>query len=67
VEKNCSPQEIIAMNYSEADVTKIIRLIHLNEYKRRQSPPGIRITRRDFGTAWHYPITSSYSVWSTAS
>lgn len=67
VEKNCSPQEIIAMNYSEADVTKIIRLIHLNEYKRRQSPPGIRITRRDFGTAWHYPITSSYSVWSIPS
>jgi NAD+ synthase (glutamine-hydrolysing) len=65
VERNCSPQEIIAMNYSEADVTRIIRLIHLNEYKRRQSPLGIRITHCDFGTAWHYPVTASCKVWPT--
>lgn len=65
VEKNYSPAEIIALNYDEAVVTKVIHLIHLNEYKRRQSPPGVRITHCDFGTAWHYPITSSYKVWST--
>lgn len=64
VEKNFSPAEIIALNYNASDVKKVIHLIHRNEYKRRQAPPGIRITQRDFGTAWHYPITSSYKVWS---
>lgn len=64
VEKNYSPAEIIALNYNEADVTKVIHLIHANEYKRRQSSPGIRITHYDFDTAWHYPITSSYKIWS---
>ena len=67
IEKNYSPAEIIALNYSKADVNKVIHLIHRNEYKRRQSPPGVRITHCDFGTAWHYPITSSYQVWSTQS
>ena len=58
VEQNCSVEEIIALGYREIDVKHIIRLIHANEYKRRQAPPGIRITKCDFGTAWHYPITS---------
>lgn len=65
VEKNCTPAEIVAMNYNAADVAKVIRLIHMNEYKRRQSAPGIRITHCDFGTAWHYPVTSGYKNWST--
>ena len=60
VEKNYSPAAIIALNYQEADVRRVIHLIHKNEYKRRQAPPGIRITSRDFGTAWHYPITAHY-------
>jgi|CXWL01.1.fsa_nt_gi NAD+ synthase (glutamine-hydrolysing) len=67
VEKNYSPAEIIALNFSETDVKKVIHLIHGNEYKRRQSPPGVRITHSDFCTAWHYPITSDYKVWSTQS
>lgn len=67
IEKNYSPAEIIALNYSETDVNRVIHLIHRNEHKRRQSPPGVRITHCDFGTAWHYPITSSYQVWSTQS
>ena len=60
VEKSYSPAEIIALQYDEATVTKVIRLIHKNEYKRRQSPPGIRITRYDFGMAWRYPVTSRF-------
>ncbi|MDE2389067.1 MAG: NAD+ synthase, partial [Betaproteobacteria bacterium] len=60
VEKNCSPAEIIAQNHDAAVVAQVIRLIHRNEFKRRQSPPGIRITRCDFGMAWRYPITSGY-------
>ena len=65
VEKNYSPAEIIALSYDEIDVQKVIQLIHINEYKRRQAPPGIRITHCDFGTAWFYPITSGYKPWST--
>jgi NAD+ synthase (glutamine-hydrolysing) len=39
-------------------VQKITRLIQINEYKRRQAPPGVRITARAFGRDWRYPITS---------
>ena len=65
VEKDYSPTEIIALNYDAADVKRIIQLIHQNEYKRRQAPPGTRITHCDFGTTWFYPITCSYQAWST--
>ncbi|MCH9639228.1 MAG: NAD+ synthase [Betaproteobacteria bacterium] len=60
VEKGYSAAEIIAMDHRETDVMQVIRLIHQNEYKRRQAPIGIRITQCDFGTAWHYPITSKH-------
>ena len=60
VEKNLSPKEIINKNYDAADVAHVIQLIRKNEYKRRQAPPGIRITQCDFGTSWQYPITSKY-------
>ncbi|WP_295628035.1 NAD+ synthase [uncultured Nitrosomonas sp.] len=65
VEKNLTPAEIIALHYDAADVAKVIQLIHRNEYKRRQSPPGIRITHCDFGTTWRYPIASHYKTWAT--
>ncbi|MBY0475070.1 MAG: NAD+ synthase [Nitrosomonas sp.] len=65
VEKNLTPAEIIALHYDAADVAKVIQLIHKNEYKRRQSPPGIRITHCDFGTTWRYPIASHYKTWAT--
>lgn len=61
VEQNLSPAEIMDMNYDPADVTHVIQLIRKNEHKRRQSPLGIRITQCDFGTSWHYPITSKYN------
>lgn len=60
MEHNLSLREILEMNYAEADVRRVVRLIRLNEYKRRQSPPGIRITQRGFGKDWRYPITSKY-------
>jgi NAD+ synthase (glutamine-hydrolysing) len=41
-------------------VIKVLNLVKRNEYKRRQSPPGIRITPRAFGKDWRYPITSGY-------
>lgn len=60
VEHNLSPQEILSMNYPEADVRRVVHLIRQNEYKRRQSPPGTRVTQRGFGKDWRYPITAKY-------
>ncbi len=60
VEHYRSPQEIIAMGYQSADVERVIRLIRISEYKRRQSPVGIRITSRGFGKDWRYPITNKF-------
>lgn len=60
MEHDLSLREILGMNYAEADVRRVVRLIRLNEYKRRQAPPGIRITQRGFGKDWRYPITSKY-------
>jgi NAD+ synthetase len=60
VELDLSARDIIAAGYSEADVRKVIGLIDRSEYKRRQSPPGIRITARGFGRDRRYPITNKY-------
>lgn len=53
-------EEIVAQGFDRADVEKVTRLIKLNEYKRRQSPVGIRVTHRSFGKDWRYPITSKF-------
>ena len=55
-----SPREIVAAGLPEADVRRVVRLLRLAEYKRRQSPVGIRITPRGFGKDWRYPITNRY-------
>lgn len=60
VEQDKSIQEIIASGYAPEDVNRAISLVDRNEYKRRQSPPGIRITPRAFGRDRRYPITSGY-------
>jgi len=60
VEDNRSPSDIVAMGYSRADVDRVVRLIRISEYKRRQSPVGIRITHRGFGKDWRYPITNKF-------
>jgi NAD+ synthase (glutamine-hydrolysing) len=60
MERDLSLQEILEMNYAEADVRRVINLIRQNEYKRRQSAPGVRITKRAFGKDWRYPITAAY-------
>lgn len=60
VEQYRSPQEIIAQGYAPADVDRVIRLIRISEYKRRQAPVGIRITSRGFGKDWRYPITNKF-------
>ena len=60
MEKDESAAEIIAAGYSEADVKRVARLIKISEYKRRQSPVGIRVTPRAFGRDWRYPITNRF-------
>jgi len=60
MEEDRSPREIIAAGLPEADVRRVVRLLRIAEYKRRQSPVGIRITPRGFGKDWRYPITNRY-------
>ena len=60
VEGDMPKQDIVAAGYDEDTVDKIIRMVQLNEYKRRQAPPGVKITQRAFGRDRRYPITSGY-------
>jgi len=60
VEKNMNIAKIVARGYAEADVLRVVKLIRVNEYKRRQAPVGVRITDRGFGKDWRYPITVHY-------
>jgi NAD+ synthase (glutamine-hydrolysing) len=55
-----SVENIIEDGFNAADVKKIANLIMKNEYKRRQSPIGIKITSKAFGRDWRYPITSRF-------
>ena len=60
VEQNLAIPEIIARGYAEADVRRVVHLIRISEYKRRQSAVGMRITERSYGKDWRYPITARY-------
>jgi NAD+ synthase (glutamine-hydrolysing) len=60
MEQNQSITQIIAAGFDPESVEKVTRLIKLNEYKRRQAPPGVRVTTRAFGRDWRYPITSQF-------
>ncbi len=60
MEQDQGLDEIVAAGFAPADVERVTRLIKINEYKRRQSPVGIRITHRAFGRDWRYPITSKF-------
>lgn len=61
MEENLSVEEIVARGFDRETVIRILELVKRNEYKRRQAPPGIRISRRAFGRDWRYPITSKYT------
>ncbi len=60
VEKNMNIARIVDAGYAEADVQRVVKLIRIAEYKRRQAPVGVRITDRGFGKDWRYPITVRY-------
>jgi NAD+ synthase (glutamine-hydrolysing) len=60
IEDDLSVAEITARGYDRAVVVRVLEMVKRNEYKRRQAPPGVRISRRAFGRDWRYPITSGY-------
>ncbi len=60
VEQNESIDEIVAAGFDEDVVRRVARLVDRNEYKRRQAPPGVKITRRAFGRDWRYPLTKGF-------
>jgi NAD+ synthase (glutamine-hydrolysing) len=62
VEQDCSAEAIIATGLDREQVHRVVRLVDLNEYKRRQAPIGVRITRRGFGRDRRYPITSGWTM-----
>ena len=60
MENDQSIASIVEAGFDRAVVERVTRLIKINEYKRRQSPVGIRVTHRSFGKDWRYPITSRF-------
>jgi NAD+ synthase (glutamine-hydrolysing) len=62
VEEDKSLEEILSMGFEEEIVKEVIRLVNRNEYKRRQSPPGIKITPRGLGKDRRLPISNKYRV-----
>ncbi len=60
IEDDCGLEEIVAKGFDRNTVRKVLYLVDLNEYKRKQAAPGVRITKRAFGRDRRYPITSAY-------
>jgi NAD+ synthase (glutamine-hydrolysing) len=60
IEEDLSVDEIVSRGFERATVSRVLDLVKRNEYKRRQAPPGVRVSRRAFGRDWRYPITNGY-------
>jgi NAD+ synthase (glutamine-hydrolysing) len=60
VEGDASIDEIVGAGHARADVERVVRLVRVAEYKRRQAPVGVRITQRGFGRDWRQPITTKF-------
>ena len=60
IEEDLSVDQIQARGFDRATVGRVLDLVKRNEYKRRQAPPGVRVSRRAFGRDWRYPITNGY-------
>lgn len=61
IERHASPGDIIASGMDAGLVGRTVRLVDMNEYKRRQAPPGVKITPCAFGKDWRLPITNRYT------
>lgn len=62
VEEDASADDIIREGFSQATVQRVLRLVDINEYKRRQAPIGVRVTQRGFGRDRRYPITNGWHI-----
>ncbi len=62
VERDFSAEAIVAEGFDRKDVERVVRLVDINEYKRRQAPIGVRITERGFGKDRRYPITNGWKI-----
>ncbi|HEX3848919.1 MAG TPA: NAD+ synthase [Steroidobacteraceae bacterium] len=62
IEEDLSVDQIAARGFDRATVGRILDMVKRNEYKRRQAPPGVRVSGRAFGRDWRYPITSGYKT-----
>ncbi len=62
IEDDLSVDQITARGFDRETVGRILDLVKRNEYKRRQAPPGVRVSGRAFGRDWRYPITSGYKA-----
>lgn len=62
VEENRPVSDIVRRGFDEATVRRVVGLVDRNEYKRRQSPPGVKITHRAFGKDWRLPMTNRYAA-----
>ena len=62
VEEDLSALDIVAKGFEFAMVHRVLRLVDINEYKRRQSPVGVRITQKGFGRDRRYPITNAWQI-----
>jgi len=60
VEREMPVEQIVAKGFDEATVRRVWRMLDLAEYKRRQAPPGVKITNRAFGRDRRYPITNGF-------
>lgn len=60
IERDFSAEAIIAEGFERADVERVVRLVDINEYKRRQAPIGVRVSERGFGKDRRYPITNGW-------
>jgi len=61
IEDHKSEAEIIGQGYDAQTVAWVIRCLNLNEHKRRQAPPGLKVTRKAFGQGRRYPIARGYA------
>jgi NAD+ synthase (glutamine-hydrolysing) len=60
IERDFSVEQITELGFDRATVVRVLQMVKRAEYKRRQAPPGVRVSSRAFGRDWRYPITSGY-------
>lgn len=62
IEEDLSAHDIVARGFDEQTVNRVLRLVDINEYKRRQAPIGVRVSKRGFGRDRRYPVTSGWKL-----